>query len=120
VVRGPEGELTGCDAVIDKDHAAVLLSKEAQSDILVLVTDVDYCYEHFGTPSQVALKRLTLANARRLLDEGHFHEGSMRPKVEACVNFVADSGKPAIITSLNKVSDALDPETGVGTWFTPS
>ena len=112
-----KGMLKGCDAVIDKDHAAVLLATEAQSNLLMLVTDVDYCYADFGKPAQRELRRLRVGEARRLLDEGHFAEGSMRPKVEACVTFVEATGHPAVITSLDKVTESLRDRDSIGTWF---
>ena len=42
------------------------------------------------------------------MDHKEFKEGSMKPKVEACVEFVKNTKKVAIITSLEKALPALN------------
>ena len=49
------------------------------------------------------------------LQNKEFKEGSMKPKVEACVEFVKNTKKVAIITSLEKALPALKGKTG--TWI---
>jgi len=100
--------LKGVYAVIDKDSTAALLAKKINADVLLIVTDVDAVYLNYSTPNEEKLKELTISKAKIYLDEGHFPEGSMGPKIRAGINF----GKKTIITSINKVEDALKGKAG--------
>ena len=98
VVRS-RGALSGIDAVIDKDLAAALLAKELGADALLILTDVPQAYVRYGTPAQEALSRVTASQMRAYAAEGHFKAGSMGPKVEACLRFVAAGGESVIACS---------------------
>ncbi|KAL0228545.1 hypothetical protein RCL1_004688 [Eukaryota sp. TZLM3-RCL] len=111
VVR-ENGQLKGVAAVIDKDLSAAIFAQQTNSDMLLILTDVPYAIKGFRTPEETPIRNLTLAQARQYIDEGVFAAGSMKPKVQACVNFVAATGKKAIITSLHHVAEALRGETG--------
>jgi carbamate kinase len=99
--------LVGVEAVVDKDLAACILARDVEADALLICTDVDGVYESFGTPEQALIARLDPAEARRRLDAGEFGEGSMKPKVEAAVEFVEGGGKRAVIASLAEAPRAL-------------
>ena len=61
---------------------------------------------------------MSLADAARYVEEGHFAPGSMLPKVQACMSFVrSNPKKKAIITSLDKAIDALEGKTGTVVTF---
>lgn len=107
----------GLEAVIDKDFATSLLASQVQADLLVFVTSIDAAYMDFGKPSQKALGLTSASDAKRLLDEKHFAEGSMKPKVESALRFLANGGKKAIICSISDIRDALDGRKG--TVFVP-
>jgi carbamate kinase len=92
-------KLQGIDAVIDKDLASSLLASQIRADKLFILTDVPKVYLNYNTPEEVALDRITIADAQRYLDEGHFPEGSMAPKIRAAINFVQNTGKDTIITN---------------------
>lgn len=113
VVADAAGILSGVPAVIDKDLASAVLAKEIGADTLVISTAVERVCLNFGRPDQRALDRLTLAEAQRYIAEGHFAAGSMRPKVEAGVQFLQAGGEQAIITCPTKLAAAL--EGGAGT-----
>jgi carbamate kinase len=98
-----ENELRGIDAVIDKDLASALMASQINADKLFILTDVDKVYLNFNTPQQRAIDRMSVAEARRYLDEGQFTEGSMAPKVRAAIHFVEHTGKDTIITSSEKL-----------------
>lgn len=87
------------DAVVDKDRAASLVARLLGAQALLLVTAVDRVLLHFGTPQQSALGTITAADAARYHAEGHFPPGSMGPKVEASLAFLAAGGELAVITS---------------------
>jgi len=112
VVADENGILRGVAAVIDKDLASAVLAKEIGADMLVISTAVEKVCLNFGTPGQRALDSMTVAEARRYMAEGHFKPGSMLPKIEACVQFVTNSGHEALITCPEALPAALDGHTG--------
>lgn len=112
VIRGENGELRGVEAVIDKDLGASMLAQKLEADRLLILTDVERVCVDFRKPSQRELSELSVADARRYLEEGQFGKGSMGPKVQAAANFVEGGGKEAIITHLHSVARALAGETG--------
>lgn len=106
------GMLKGTDAVIDKDFASALLAAEINADFLFILTGVEQVAIHFGTPQQQNLLEMTVEEALRYMEEGHFPKGSMGPKIEAAIMFLEKGGKNVIITSMDKLQDALDGKTG--------
>ena len=118
VIERPDGTLEGVAAVIDKDFAAELLAEKVEADVLMILTEVEKVAIHWGKPNQENLSHLSLADAARYVEEGHFAPGSMLPKVEAAMKFVRHNpGKKAIITSLDKAIEALEGKTGTVVTF---
>lgn len=112
VVRTPDG-LEGVEAVIDKDMAGQLLAREVGADALFLLTEVDRVCIHYGKPNQQAFDRLTLDQARQYQAKGHFPPGSMGPKMEAAIRFVASGHhRRAVIVSLENAHLAFSGESG--------
>ena len=108
-----EGGLVGKAAVIDKDFASAFLANEIKADLLLISTAVEKVALNFGKPDQVDLDEMTVAEAKKYLDEGtHFAKGSMEPKVRAIVKFLEQGGKEAIITNPENIGRALRGETG--------
>jgi carbamate kinase len=113
VIENKDGSLTGIAAVIDKDLAAARLADDIGADILMILTEVEKVSLNFNKPNQSDLDQITVEEAERYIEEGHFAPGSMLPKIQASLNYVKDNpGKKAIITSLFKSLDALDGKTG--------
>jgi carbamate kinase len=112
VYRNKSGRLEGVDAVIDKDRAGAKLAEEVGSNILLILTDVEYAMMNYGKPTQSPIRKMTVSEAKKRLKEGHFGAGSMGPKVEAALGFVERGGERAIITSLETAVDALDDKSG--------
>ena len=106
------GDFEGVDAVIDKDLTACLIALQSAAERLIIATDIDKVALNFGTPRQVDLDSLTADEAEGYLNEGHFPEGSMGPKIEASVKFLRGGGKQVIIASTDKIEDALRGESG--------
>ena len=113
VVREWHGRLRGIEAVIDKDGSASVLARQLGARRLITLTAVPNVYWDFGKPSQRAISRLTIAEARRGLAEGQFPPGSMGPKVAACVEFVEAGGEEALVTSPETLLAAI--REGAGT-----
>jgi len=112
VFRNEEGSLKGIEAVIDKDRTAGLLAESLPADLFVILTSVDRAYLNFGRPDQVPADRLGLSEARRHLRDGQFPAGSMGPKMETAIQFVEKTGKEVLITSVEKLKDALSGKAG--------
>lgn len=111
VIRGDSG-LEGVEAVIDKDKASEQLARELNAQMLVLLTNVEYAYTGYGTEEQEPLEDVSVDELAQYLKDGAFGAGSMRPKVEACISFIRDGGKQAIITTPAHLEDALAGDTG--------
>ena len=104
--------LEGVDGVVDKDLAAALLARDLGADALLILTDVDAVYEHWGTPSAQPIRRLTRSRAEVMMADGAFGAGSMRPKVEAALAFAGAGGGRAIIARLSDGPAALAGQAG--------
>jgi len=105
--------LEGIAAVIDKDLAAERLAEDVDADVLMILTEVEKVSINFNKPNQQNLSSMTVAEAEKYIEEGHFAPGSMLPKVRAAINFAKSKpGKKAIITSLYKAVDALEGKAG--------
>jgi carbamate kinase len=111
VVRARNGALSGVDAVIDKDLAAMRLAMDVEADILLVLTDVPQVYVDYRGPDQRALDVVPLPEMERYAAEGHFKAGSMGPKVEAAMRFVRSGGE-AIVASLTEVNKAVAGKAG--------
>lgn len=107
--------LKGVPAVIDKDYSAAKLAENIKADKLVILTTVDYAYLHFGQKNEQAIGKITCSELKKYLAAGEFAEGSMKPKIEATIEFVENTGNQAVITSL-KNADKIN--RGVGTIVT--
>lgn len=110
VADGPS--YRGVEAVVDKDRTAARLAELVEADQLVILTEVPRVQIDYGTPHARELTQITLAEARRLLAEGQFPEGSMGPKVEACCEFLEAGGKRAVIAALDQAAAAVFGEAG--------
>jgi len=115
VVEKESGGLIGIEAVIDKDFASALLANTIQADLLLISTAVEKVAINFNTPDVKWLDKMTIAEAKQYIAEGHFAPGSMLPKIQACINFLENGGEQALITDPENIPRALKGETG--TWI---
>ena len=117
-VREENRNLRGVEAVIDKDYASARLAVEIHADVLFFLTAVEYVYQDFATSHEKALRSLTVAESKRLLDEGQFGRGSMEPKIRAATMFLEGAGRDeqrereVIITLPETALAALESKTG--------
>jgi carbamate kinase len=112
VVREPDGSLRGVEAVIDKDLGAALLGKTLGAEVLVIATDVPNALLRYGTPEAEDIGRVQVSQMEAYAAQGHFASGSMGPKVEAACRFVRATGRPAAITDLDSIVDAVQGRAG--------
>ena len=112
VIANGSGELEGVAAVIDKDYASALLAGGIGADLFLISTAVEKVALDFGKPTQRWIDRMTLEEARQYMAEGHFKAGSMKPKIQAIINFLEAGGKEALITNPQNLERALAGESG--------
>ncbi len=117
VVRDEQGNLRGIEAVIDKDLASSLLASSIKADLLLISTAVEKVALNYRKPDQRDLDMLSASEAKRYFEEGQFAKGSMGPKVQAAVEYLACGGQAALITMPESIERALAGETG--TWILP-
>lgn len=117
VIEDENGALTGVDAVIDKDFGSALLAKMIDADLFVISTAVEKVALNFNKPDEVFLDEMTVAEAKKYIEEGHFAPGSMLPKIQAIIQYLENGGKKALITDPEHIGEALDGKTG--TWIVP-
>jgi carbamate kinase len=117
-VREDNRNLRGIEAVVDKDYASARLAIEVHADVLFFLTAVEHAYRDFATPRQKALRNLTVAESKKLLDEGQFGKGSMEPKMRAAMMFLEQASpdnhrqREVIITLPEAALAALEGKTG--------
>ena len=111
-MRETNGELRGIEAVIDKDRTSALLANEVGIEVLVVLTQVDFACLHFKSAQPKPIKEVTVSKMESYLEQGEFMDGSMKPKVQAAIDFVKKGGKKAIIANLYDLLPAVEGKTG--------
>jgi len=117
VVENEDGAIKGIEAVIDKDFSSSLLATMIDADLFVISTAVEKVALNFNQPDEKWLDEMTVAEAKKYIEEGHFAPGSMLPKVRAIIQYIEKGGKKALITDPEHIGDALEGKTG--TWILP-
>ena len=112
VAREADGELYGVEAVVDKDFSSSLLATALQADLFLISTTVEKVALNYNKPNQKNLDYANLKQARVYLGQGHFAPGSMRPKIEAVVEYLEKGGTEAIITSPDKICESIGGKAG--------
>jgi len=112
IIKNNKDEYVGIEAVIDKDLASANLAKEIKADMMVILTNVDKVAINFNKPNQKDLDMVTVKDAKKYLAEGHFLEGSMKPKIESAIEFLENRDGKVIITSPEKLHLALKNKSG--------
>lgn len=112
VVETGDGMLKGIDAVVDKDLSTALLGREIGARLFIDLTSVEAVCLDYGGPKEKPISKMRAAEAMRYLDEGHFAEGSMGPKIEAAIEFLRGGGSEVIITTPQLAMEALSGRAG--------
>ena len=112
VIEKEYGGLDGVEAVVDKDLASERLAEAIDADLLLILTNVDYVYIDYNSPSQKPLRSIALPQLKEYYQEGYFPEGSMGPKILSAIRFLEAGGKKVIICNVDKGWAALQGETG--------
>lgn len=106
------GIYQGIDAVIDKDYASAKMAEIIQADELIILTAVDFVYINYSKSNQEKLTKVNLKELSKFLEEEQFKEGSMLPKILACMDFVSKTKRTAIIASLDNAGLAFKKQSG--------
>ena len=105
--------LKGVGAVVDKDYASAVLAKEINADCLVILTAVEKVAINFGKKDEQWLNEVNVNEMKLFLKSGYFAPGSMKPKVEAAIEFVESrKDRYSIITLLEKAKEGNLGKTG--------
>ena len=97
----------------DKDFASEKLAEILDADFLIILTAVEKVAINYGKYNQKELNQLSVNEAEKLSEEGHFAPGSMLPKVQAAVKFARSKyGRKSLITSLEKAALGIEGKTG--------
>lgn len=112
VMKRENGLIEGLEAVIDKDRSSALLAGSLEVDMFIISTEADQAYLNFKKPNQQEIRKATVAEMEKYMEEGHFAPGSMKPKVESVINFIKNGGKHALITNYEKLEEALSGNAG--------
>ena len=107
-----DGTLEGIDGVVDKDMTAALLGRVIRAEELFIITDVDNVYLNYKKSNQKCIESASILDMEKWLNEGHFSEGSMAPKIKAALYFLKHHGNKVVITSLNNIENAINNESG--------
>ena len=111
-VVNDNGKFKGVAAVIDKDFASSLLATEIKADYFIISTGVEKVAINFNKPDMKLIDKMNVKECEQYISEGHFAKGSMLPKIEASMKFLENGGKNVIITSPEKIFDAVNGKTG--------
>jgi carbamate kinase len=107
-----DGGIKGVEAVIDKDRASSLLASRLKIPLFVISTEVEMVYLNYKKPDQKTLSRITVEETKEYMAGGHFAEGSMKPKIQAAIDFLENGGEEVIITNPEHLLEAVDGKTG--------
>lgn len=108
-----DNHLKGASAVIEKDLTAGKMAEDTQADELIILTSVDQVKINLGRDNEEALGEISVEDAKKYMEEGHFGEYNMLPKLSASVSFIEKGeGRSALITSFDKLGEALKGKTG--------
>lgn len=112
IVINGRGLFEGVEAVIDKDFSSGLIAREAEAELFIILTNVPFVSLNFGTPEETPLERITVDEAKKYFDAGHFPAGSMGPKILAAIEYIRAGGQEVIITSASHLKAALINRAG--------
>lgn len=108
-----DNNLKGASAVIEKDLAAGKLADLVEADTLVILTGVEKVCLNYGKDNEKLLDEMTVEEAKRYMEEGQFEEGTMRPKIEAAIEFIGNSAiRNVLITKLEEEHDGVNGSNG--------
>ncbi len=112
VIIKEDNVIDGVEAVIDKDLASSRLATDLQTRKLLIVTTLPLVYVDFNKPQQMSLRSVSLDQIKEYHAQGQFPKGSMGPKIEAAIEFLERGGDEVIITSIEKIEEAMAGEAG--------
>ena len=112
VIKNDKNRYTGIEAVIDKDKASANLAAEINADMFIILTDQEKVALDFNKPNEKRLKVMETSDAKKYMDEGHFLPGSMKPKIESAIDYLAKVDGMVLITCPEKLAPALEGKTG--------
>ncbi|MCU6747722.1 MULTISPECIES: carbamate kinase [Lachnospiraceae] len=112
-VMEQDNHLKGASAIIEKDLIAGKLAEGVNADLLMILTSVEKVCINLGQETEEKLGKITVEQAKKYMDEGHFGIYNMLPKFQAAIEFIQEGeGRQVLITSFDKVKEGLKGKTG--------
>ena len=112
ILKASDGRYVGAEAVIDKDLTSAMLANDVKADLLIILTGVDKVYLNYGTKDEEGLSAMTYAQAKQFMNQGHFPEGSMGPKIAAALRYLENGGRRILITNAESLKESLEGRNG--------
>ncbi|MDL2250506.1 carbamate kinase [Lachnospiraceae bacterium OttesenSCG-928-J05] len=105
--------LKGAGAIIEKDLTAGKLAEDLNADLLIILTGDEKVQINLGQPNEELLGEISASEAKQYMEDGQFGTYTMLPKFKAAVSFIEKGeGRKAIITSFDKLGEAISGKTG--------
>ncbi len=99
----------GISAVIDKDRTSQLLANSIGANKLIILTNAEFVYSNYKDKKS-AIKSIKASDIAKNLD--NFENGTIKPKIESCINFIANGGSAAYIGNIFKLNEILKGKSG--------
>lgn len=112
VCRKEDGGWEGVNGVIDKDLASAILARDIDAQELYILTGVEKVALNYKQPNEKQLDGMQVEEAKFYLEQGQFPKGNMGPKIQAAINFIEAGGELVVITSIEKMQEAIAGQTG--------
>ena len=112
VVKNEKGYLVGIEAVVDKDLASAMLASGVGADLFIVSTGVDRVAINYGMDDEEWLDHMTVAEAKAHMADGQFDPGSMRPKIQAMINYLENGGKKGLNIAPENLVEAFEGKSG--------
>jgi carbamate kinase len=106
------GNLTGREAVIDKDRVSMLLAVGLGAPRFVITTSIDGVYSGFTGEAPLLHPTLTRGDVADLYAAGEFPPGSMGPKIEAAIDYLDAIDGEVVICHPDQLVEAIDGAAG--------
>ena len=108
VLLDPQERMEIADGILDKDLSSALLAAKLEADVLLVLTNERGMFTGYGAATQQLHRRAIAAEVAAWLAAGEFPPGSMGPKAEAALRFLASRpGGRVIIGHVDEPAEKL-------------
>ena len=114
VILDDQGRKEITNSILDKDLSSALLASKLGAEVLLILTNEQGMFTGYGTPAQKMKVRVKVEEVENWLARGEFPPGSMGPKAEAALQFLAanPAGRVIIGHIEERVEKLLEGSSG--------